>query len=175
LTLPLRHADARFGIVVGVLRDEVLLEELLVHPLRLGGHGELGLRRFECSIPLDELRFEIGGVDAREQLAGTHGFAFPHRHFAHIARHLGLDGRLPQRLHRARHRQPAGHRLRVHPGEIGLRELQHDHFRALSAGGVLDLLTTRIADGAADGPDITSAIAAPTTRCPSPLCHALLP
>ena len=122
----LRHAEARLGIVVRVLRDEVLLQQRLVRRLRLGGHGELRLRRLERADALDELRLEVGGVDARQQLAGPDGLAFADRDLAHVARHLRLDGRLPDRLHRAGHRQPARQRLRLDPRQVRRREFEHD-------------------------------------------------
>ena len=69
LTLPCDTFEARLGVVERVLRNEVLLQELLVGRLRLLGHRELRLRRFERAAALDELRLEVGGVDPREQLA----------------------------------------------------------------------------------------------------------
>ncbi len=77
LDLRLRRLDAAaattskldYGIVERILRDEVLVQERLVGRLRLVGHRELRFRRFERARALDQLRLEVGGVDARQQLA----------------------------------------------------------------------------------------------------------
>ena len=69
-TLPRGDVEARLGVVERVLRDEVLLQQLLVGRPRLLGQRQLRSRRLERALPLDELRLEVGGVDAAEHLPG---------------------------------------------------------------------------------------------------------
>jgi len=169
----LRHFEARFGIVVGVLRNEVLLEQRLVGRPGLGRHRGLGLRRFERSVSFDELRLEVGRVDPRQELAGLDRFPLADGHLAHIARYLGLDRRLPQRLQRTGDREPPRQRLGVDLGEVGGRELENDDLRRFAVGLVAELLEHARGDRAADGADDHQrhrrAQQAPSRP---PLCHA---
>ena len=119
LDAALRDAVARLAAVERVLRDELLRQQLVVHRPRLLGERQLRLRALERALALDELGLEVGGVDAREQLARLHRLALADGELADVARHLGLDRRLVDRLQRAGHRQPARERLALDVGEVG--------------------------------------------------------
>ena len=91
-----------FGGVKGVLRDEVLLQELAVGIARALRHGELGLRRGERGRALGELRAQLRRVEFGERLAGAHAVALAHPHAPHFRGELGAHGRLRYRLHGSR-------------------------------------------------------------------------
>jgi hypothetical protein len=117
---------ARLRAVERRLRNEVLLEEFLVGVERFLGERQLRLRRLELPLTLDELRVEVGRVDAHQHLTCLHGVAFAHGDLANVARDLRLHGSLAYGLHGPGHRQPAAQRRRLDHREIGRCEFERD-------------------------------------------------
>ncbi len=133
----LRDRKVAIGTVVGVLRDESLLEQRVVLRARLLGERELGAARLEGSDAVVELGLEIGGVQAREHLPALDRFALAHEDLPDLTRDLGFHRGLVDRLQRARNRQPAGKLPRLDPRHVSRRELERDRSGATRLGGRL--------------------------------------
>jgi hypothetical protein len=138
-TLPFAASNVDSVLSGGVLRDEVLLEQLLVHRGGLLRHRVLRLGRLQLALPLEHARVEVRGIHAHQQLPRLHGLPFAHGDLAYITRNLGLDGGLMDGLHRPGDRQPTGQRPRLDGRKLVRREMQR-HGGVLPGAAAVGLL-----------------------------------
>jgi hypothetical protein len=122
----LRDRQVALRAVVRRLRYELLLKQQLVLGAGLLGQGELGSARFERADPVGELGFEVGRVEANDDLSRLDRFTLSNGDLPDLPRYLGPDRRLIERLQAARNRQPARELRGLDIRQVGDRELERD-------------------------------------------------
>jgi hypothetical protein len=122
------RAPGRVGGVEGVLRNEVLLDQLRVDlscalVLRQAGAGRLQRGR-----ALGQLDLQRRGVELHQHLTRGDPLAFAHMHGPHLGRQLGAHGGLRHGLYRAGQCQLHRQRPRRQAHQVGSGKLQRRHF-----------------------------------------------